>query len=404
MSTTASSPVDAESVSAASGLRARSGEARPFAGLIDPILVEEPVDFPFDGSVARGHAAAAWVWFARDIGEGTIELARFEDGSLTADALEPLLPQLLAKAGDMLTQADRDDDARRRLRVQLGGDEVLERLPTVLGALRSRVLLEKAQVFGRALNGLTEEGALVTALQSMPRQDSMAAAFLMHAALGQIAYPTRLASAVLKISGSAAEAAVTRAGFGPAIDAMLAHAQNQLHLLQPSGPFADIDLICRALERFHRLARAITSHVELERNGRWSMVLGRLTRRVSERMEPRLRNILPDLNGAMRRGREGADRLDPDQLLAALNGMYLLATLRDCKDSLALNAVFEQTWVQSGQALEIHLNRCLDLLRANPSDAVAAKRLDVGIKMAEVRFNPEYAETLRRARATAMKR
>jgi len=377
---------------------------RPFGGLIDPILVEEPVDFPFDGSVARGHAAAAWIWFVRDLAEGAINPARLEDDALAAEMLEPLLPQLLAKAGDALAQADRDDDARRRLRVQLGGDETFERLPTVLGALRGRALIEKAQVFGRALNGLTEEAALATALQSMPRQDKMAAAFLMHAALGQVGNPTRLASAVLKISGSAAEAAVTRAGFAPVIDAMLAHAQNQLHLLQPSGPFADIDLICRALERFHRLARAITSHVELERNGRWSMVLGRLTRRVSERMEPRLRNILPDLNGAMRRGREGADRLDPDQLLAALNGMYLLATLRDCKDSLALNAVFEQTWVQSGQSLEMHLNRCLDLLRANPGDATVAKRLDVGIKMAEVRFNPDYAETLRRARATAMKR
>ena len=106
---------------------------------------------------------------------------------------------------------------------------------------------------------------------------------------------------------------------------------------------------------------------------------------------------------AMRRLRE-ADRLDPDQLLAALNGIYLLATLRDCKDSLALNAAFEQTWLQSGQALELHLNRNLELLRANPDDAAIGKRLDVGIKMAEIRFNPEYAETLRRARATAMKR
>jgi hypothetical protein len=404
MSNPASSSVDAETVPEATGPRGRPGQARPFAGLIEPILVEEPVDYPFDGSVARGHAAAAWVWLARDIAGEDIDFARVEDGSLMADELEALLPQLLTKAGEALAQVERDDDMRRRLRVQLGGDGVLERLPTVLGALRNRALLDKAQVFGRAINGISEEAGLVAALQSMPRQDKMAAAFLMHAALGQIANPTRLASAVLKISGSAAEGVVTRAGFAPVIDAMLAHAQNQLHLLQPSGPFADIDLVCRALERFHKLARAITSHVELERNGRWSMVLGRLTRRVSERMEPRLRNILPDLNGAMRRGREGSDRLDPDQLLAALNGMYLLATLRDCKDSLALNAVFEQTWVQSGQALEMHLNRGLDLLRANPADAIVAKRLDVGIKMAEVRFNPEYAETLRRARAAAMKR
>jgi hypothetical protein len=35
---------------------------------------------------------------------------------------------------------------------------------------------------------------------------------------------------------------------------------------------------------------------------------------------------------------------------------------------------------------------------------VIGARLDAGIKMAEVRFNPEYAETLRRARASAERR
>jgi hypothetical protein len=31
-------------------------------------------------------------------------------------------------------------------------------------------------------------------------------------------------------------------------------------------------------------------------------------------------------------------------------------------------------------------------------------RLEAGIKMAEIRFNPEYAETLRRARSAAERR
>src|SRR5690606_9027692 len=157
----------------------------------------------------------------------------------------------------------------------------------------------------------------------------------------------------------------------------------------------DIDLTCRALERFHRLVRAVTGYVELQRGSRWSQTLGGLTKQVSDRVEQRLKNVVPDMNMSMRRGREGADRLDDDRLLAALNGVYLLATLRECKDSLALNALFEQAWSQSGQALELHLNRNLDLLRANPADTVIAHRLETGIKMAEVRFNPEYAETLR---------
>ncbi|HTN62687.1 MAG TPA: hypothetical protein VL147_14255, partial [Devosia sp.] len=200
------------------------------------------------------------------------------------------------------------------------------------------------------------------------------------------------------------EVAIQRAGFGPLIDAVLAHAQNQLYALQPVGAFADIDLTCRALDRFHKLIRALTGYVEFSRNSRWTMVLSAITKQVSDRIEPRLKDVVPDMNQSMRKMREGNDRLDHDRLLAALNGVYLLAAIRECRDSLALNALFDQAWSQSGQALELHLTRNLELLRANPADSLVAERLDAGIKMAEIRFNPEYAETLRRARIAAERR
>jgi len=394
MSSTLSSPASAAS------LRNTRAPVRPFAGLIDPVLVDAPCDFPFDGSVARDHAAAAWIWIGRDVAPDVIDFARVKDGSLSADEIEPHLPQVLARAHEIHEAAGADFDSGRRLRAQLGGEEAFERLPVVLNAVRNRALIEKAGIFGRALNGLADEAAIATALQSMPLKDGAATALLMHAAIGQVANPAKLVTAALKLSGSPAEASIRRAGFTTLFDAMLAHAQNQLRSVQPNGAFPDIDLTCRAMERFHRLVRAVTGYVELERAGRWSHVLAALTKKVSERVEPRLRAVSSDVVTALR----SADRLDEDRLLSALNGMYLLATLRDCKDSLALNALFEQAWSQSGEALELHLKRNLELVRANRDDALAAKRLETGIKMAELRFNADYAETLRRARAAALKR
>ena len=283
-------------------------------------------------------------------------------------------------------------------------NEARDALPTIMMALRSRALLGKAQAFGKAVNTITDDGALGVALQSMPLQDPALAALLFHSAMGQIANPTRLITTIIRLSGNATEAAVIRMGFSPVIDAILAHAQNQLHVLQPMGAFADIDLVCRSLERFHRLVRSLTGYIEFARGSRWAMILSAITKQVSDRIEPRLRDIVSDINQAMRRGREGSDRLDNDRILAAINGVYLLATIRECRDSLALNALFEQAWSQTGQALEVHLQRNLDLLRQNPSDGITGARLDAGIKMAEVRFNPEYADTLRRARATAERR
>ncbi len=373
--------------------------ARPFLGLIDAVIVEDPVAFPFAGSVGRKAAQAAWVWVVRDLCADLLEHVE----TMAAADLQALLPQILTHMQEGLRQAD-DFETGRRLRAQLGSDEARERLPIVIHALRCRTLLGKAQAFGKAANTIADDAALGVALQSMPLRDVPVASLLLHAAMGQISNPTRVVTSVLRVAGGSTEAHIQRSGFSPLIDAILAHAQNQLPALHPLGPFADIDLTCRALDRFHRLARALTGYVEFSRGSQWTGVLAAVTKQVSDRIEPRLKDVVADMNQSLRKARDGVDRLDHDRLLAALNGVYLLATIRECRDSLALNALFDQAWSQSGQALELHLNRNLELLRANPADKLVGTRLDAGIKMAEIRFNPDYAETLRRARLTAERR
>jgi hypothetical protein len=378
--------------------------ARPFAGIIDALLVEDPAPHDFPGSIARSHAAAAWTWVYRDLCADLISTDAAAAGTLGAADLEVVMPDVLARIKEQLVIAASDTEKDRRLQATLGSPEARDVLPRIMLGLRSRALLTKAQAFGKAINTMSDEAALGTALQSMPLQDRALAAVLFQAAIGQVGNPTRLVTAMIHLSGNATEAAIIRHGFGPVIEAIMAHAQNQLHVLQPMGAFADIDLVCRSLERYHRLVRSMTGYVEFARGSRWASVLSGITKQVSDRIEPRLRDVVPDLNQAMRRGREGSDRLDDDRILAAINGVYLLATIRECRDSLALNAVFEQAWSQIGQALEVHLQRNLDLIRQHPGDPVIGVRLDAGIKMAEVRFNPEYAETLRRARASAERR
>ena len=50
------------------------------------------------------------------------------------------------------------------------------------------------------------------------------------------------------------------------------------------------------------------------------------------------------------------------------------------------------------------MQRNLDAFRANPADHIAAERLDATIKMAELRFNSEYADVIRKARDSAERR
>lgn len=377
---------------------------RPFFGAIDGVIVEDPVDFEFDGAIAREHAVAAWIWMYRDLAADLIDPDVDPDSPSSLAALDALIPELLTRARGAIKAASDNHDAKRRLQTQLGGENQVRRLPVVLAALKCRNLIDKAQAFGRAVNGMPDDAALAAALQSMPLSDPSIAALLMQAVVGQVANPIRLMAVVIRISGNPVEEAVVRVGFAPLVDALLAHAQNQIHALSTIGPFADIDLTCRAVDRFHRLIRAIQSSIELTRNGRWAMICAALTKAVSTRVEPRLREVAMDVNKALRRHREGHDRLDGDQILAALNGVYMLAAVRDARDSLALNALFDQAWAQVGEMLEVHIQRNLDFLRHNPEDEVASARLDAAIKMAEIRFNQEYADVMRRAKETAEKR
>ena len=370
---------------------------RPFGASIDAVLVDDRGEFVFEGAVRFSEANAVWTWLSRDVAPEVVEPLAAEDDPRRSKAVEAVSNELLARARAVLSSVQGSLEAERRLMVQLGGPDVRQRLPVVLNALKCAPLFDKARAFGRAVNGLPED-ELVTALQAMPRQDAAIAALLMMAAMGQVIMPSRLIVAATRISGEATEDSLRRAGFSPLLDAVLAHAQNAIPPLLQTGAFMDMDLVCRAVERYHRLIRAISGYIELNRPSRIGTTIAGLTKLVSDKLEPRLRDIPLHVNQALRRARDAADRLDSDGLLAALNGLYLLAAVRDSRDSLALNEVFEESWSRTGQTLEMHLTRNLEALRSSPTDAVLSARVDAGIKMADVRFGTEYADVIRRAR------
>ncbi|KKB81272.1 hypothetical protein VW35_03915 [Devosia soli] len=375
----------------------------PFCGLIDAVIVHEPVLETFSGSVPHDAAQAIWVWVTRDLCNDIFAPEALSAGTLMAADVEAAMPEILSRMKAGLAQGQADAEGARRLAAQLGREDVRQHLPTLMLALRNRALLGKAQAFGRATNSISDETALGTAMHAMPLQDPPLAALVFHAATGQVANPTKMILAAIKLAGAATEGAVQRVGLGPLIEAHIAHAQNQLRFFQVNGPFADVDMVCRALERFHRLVRSLTGYLEFSRGSHSTTTLSAITKHVSDRIEPRIKDVVTDLNQAMRR-RDTSDRLDTDKLLAAVGGIYLLATVRDCRDSLALNTVFEQAWNQSGQALEIHIQRNMELFKENPDDPNTMARLDAVIQMAQIRFSPEYAETLKRARQAAERR
>ena len=376
------------------------------ADALSPVLVEKPGLYPFDGAIAREHAEAIWTWVARDLLPVTAErlVMEIESGATASALIGRLTPEITDAIDEAIRQA-KTVEANNRLTVQMGGDGVRERLPVFLAALRARGVIAKAVDFGRAANETQDEEALGTALKSMPFGDSSLIPLMMMAVVGQVANPSRLVVAAIRQTGAASDAALSRAGFGPLIEAILAHAQDQLAVLQRPGVLdRDADLVCKAIDRFHRLIRAATGYIEMSRANIWAHMVADLTGRISGQLERRLRGVTGEVHRALRRPREGIDRFDPDAALAAYGGLYLLNAVRDARASLALNVVFDQVWTESGQAIEVLTGRALESFRENPTGAALGERLDAGIRMAEIRFDEKYAEILRRARDAAVRR
>jgi hypothetical protein len=356
------------------------------------VLAEDGGAFAFDGALEKRHARTIWTWLARDVAPELLGSAGMD---FNVETLTATAPVLVERAGSIIAAVRHGSDAELRLKSQIGGGVIWDRLPVALTALKSLPLLTRAAAFGRAMNAIESDDGILAALESVPRREGRLTALVMMAATGQVVAPGRLVLAATSLAGGEDEAALDRAGFGPLIDAILAQAQNLLPVVRQTGSFADIDLACRAVERFHRLVHPVLTYVELDHPGPRRERIGTLVRLVSNELEPRLRQLTSDISRALRQGRDGVDRLDADSLLAALNGVYLLGAVRDCRGSLAVNEAFDEVWVRAGETLAFHLTRTMDRLRASPGDAVLAERLANGIKMAEIRFGADYAEALR---------
>lgn len=374
-----------------------------FLELLEPVLVHKNAQFDFAGSIRRDHAQAVFKWLSRDVVSDLDDRINvmLGQGYAPAKAMEALAPEVLGVAKTMLEDAQKDRTLDQRITVQMGGEEVREHIGRVLFALRARKLIAKAEAFGRATNTIAEERTLGSALQSMLEGQKEHAPLLMHVVVGQCATPGRLVAAAVHIIGSTDENAIRASGFAPLVEAVLAHSQSQIASLTANfGTFSDIDLVCRSLDRFHRLMRGVNTYIDLARNGHWSLVAAALTKAASVQVENRLKTVTSDLSFCLRRPGGKGDGIDPDLWLTGLNGMYLLVAVRDARESLALNALFEQVWRDTGQLLEAIISRNMEAYKANPANTALAQRLEYGTKMAHLRFGEQYAAILSRAKDT----
>ncbi len=392
--------------------RARTPAPAPAEGarkalqvLLVPVSVAADPIVP-GGALRVEDIDAFWTWFARDVSP---ELADELEQAVGPEGTE--VAHLAARAEDLVNfskhavDAAADGGAGHRLVIQLGGEAEFAALPSVLTCLANLRLLERAGDFGRAVNAMDAVPSIAGALGAVELPDPALKRFWLAAACRTIADPRRFLSAAVVAAGRQSVKAVREAGFGECFEAFLIEAQRQaITLSNRAGLFADIDLACRATQRFHAIARAIRYCFDLQPSAPWALALSQLTRQIATAMEPYLGEVTADVIRVLRPPRDGADRLSDDAVLQALNGLYLLSAARDSRESLALNRAVERAWGEIGVAIESLASRAIEVYRNASGDEIATRRIDAAIKMAAIRFGPDYARVLERSRDNAGRR
>ncbi|MCB1517203.1 MAG: hypothetical protein KDJ19_06260 [Hyphomicrobiaceae bacterium] len=404
-------PNPADAPHASSGAAAASPAVPDFSPrqivrhLLGPVLIDGPDLVHCDGAIRTEAAIEVWKWMVRDLDP--------QLGNYAALALRPGAPlgtdeRFARLLGDLIGAQHRAAaeqlDGLHRLGIQLGGEQMLEVLPALQSALRNLKLVHQAAHFGKTLNAISDRHALAVTLQSLPVEDGLLTHQLALAAIGQVSNPQILGEGMIVAAGASHPARIGQAGLGPYVNAIIAHAQNQIGLLKSGGGhFTDIDLACRVIARFHRFMRALAPIVEEDRRSLWFANVARLVGHLSELLRRRIEEVDSQIRRGLRPSRIGADSLDRDGLLDALNNMYLLHAAKDARESLALNQAIDTAWIHTGQSCETLSTRLLDRLREHPHDAITQDRIDFCAKIARVRFSEEYADVLARAKETIIR-
>jgi len=394
-----------DNILAGKGTRSTDYGREAFFLAFKPVLVGDPAPMEFAGSIKTSEMQAIWTWIIRDVmPEIKQSLDGVSDIFSAQEIILPLLPEIFTKTSNVALSSSANPQDERHLIAQLGSEEIKNRLPVILNILRCQPLLAKAVKFGQTANGLRDD-ELGAALKSLPLKEVKVSSLLFHALVGEVKDPSSLILAASGILGGAGEAVLKGGGFEPLIDAILSHAQDQISIVAAqSGHFGDVDLICKTIKRYHHLMRAVTGYVEVSRSSNWYKISADLTKQMGRLIEPRLNDISFNVTNSLRKERTGIDKLDADMLLNALNGIYLLVALREARETLALNAIFEKTWKETGQNLETLIDRNMETYKLDPANAIISQRLDMGIKMAEVRLGKEYSSALFNAKEAVSRR
>jgi len=365
----------------------------------------------FGAGIRRSALDHFWEWLQRDLQQEEIFLVNEVLGGQSQPSerqIEVALSNIVEMVSPLLQKCHEDPETKRRLTIQMGGPEVFEVLPTILLAFRYVSYIKSGVNLGRELSASEDPGAFAYALEHISFPTAEVKSLWCQSFVSGVLRADLLAATIAKLSYASTDEAIKKSGFGEYVGALLTNAQQQIEIIEnQTGIFRDIDLTCRAIDRFHQIARGLQFHLDLSKSSKWNVALERLVKRGALSLSSRFSDVLHDVNKVLGPAPKGANSvgLDPANVLQAYNGLYVMAATRSARESLAVNAVVERVWKDVGTALEAMVDRIFEHFKHSAgSDAFDTAQVEIAIKFCSIRFGAEYAAILRRNKDNIVRR
>lgn len=380
------------------------------ANELSALLVEGQPEI-FGTGISRKALEHFWEWAQRDLdAEKIAEINKTLGGQKQTDEreLEIALNHIVEIVTPLLEKCETDPELKRRLSIQMGGFDVFETVPTILLAFSYVGYIKSGLDLSQELNGQEDNEALVYALEHMEFPSNDIKSLWCQSFASKLLRPDGLAATISKLSFATTEDAIKKSGFAEFVDALITNAQQQIEIIEnQSGMFRDIDLTCRAIDRFHQIARGLQFHLDLAKTSRWNVALERLIKRGADSLNGKFSDILLDVNKVLRpkHSNGSAPHLDPTDVLQAYNGLYILAATRSARESLAVNAIVDRVWRDVGKALEAMIDQIFEHFKQSAGgDQFDLAQVDIAIKFCSIRFGADYAAILRKNKDNIIKR
>ena len=374
------------------------------------VVVTTAAPVIFGTALSKEALERFWDWAQRDL--DPIAMTKLNkavgSGDLQSDSeLEKQLSEIIALVEPLYIRGQSDDELRRRMAIQMGGVEYYESIPTILLAFNYVSYIKSGAIFGRELSALEDPGTLKYALEQIDFPSADIKKLWCFSFVAGVARPDLLAATIAKLVFANTEEAFKKTGYSEFLDALTLEAQKQIEIIeQQAGLFKDVDLMCKAIDRFHHISRGLNFHLDLPKSVKWNVYLEGFTKRGAAALNGRFSDVVADINNVLRPTKgEVSAMINSAEVLQAYNGLYILSATRSARESLAVNAMVDKNWKDVGHSLENLADRVFDhYKRVGANDQITRTRLDVLIKFCAIRFGNDYAMTLAKNKANIERR